>query len=74
MVRYIVMEHNAASERRHYGIAAMLGGKNIDKIDDVALRMEEAMVLADLLQDNGVAPEHFRDVVEDYIAGSMTVV
>lgn len=73
MVRYIVMEHNA-SERRHYGIAAMLGGKNIDKIDDIALRLEEAMVLADLLQDNGVAPEHFRDVVEDYIAGSMTVV
>lgn len=67
MVRYIVTEHST-SERVYYGIAAMMEGKRIDKIDNIVLRMEEAILLADLLQHNGVASEHFRDVVEDYVA------
>ncbi len=67
MVRYIVTEHSA-SEQVYYGIAVMMEGKKIDKIDNIVLQMEEAILLADLLQSNGVALEHFRDVVEDYIA------
>ena len=45
----------------------------MDQIDDVALTLEETMRLVSLLQDNGVAPEHFRDVVEDYLSGLMMV-
>ena len=72
MVRYIVTEQ-ARAERSQYGIAAITERKRVDQIDDVALTLEETMRLVSLLQDNGVAPEHFRDVVDDYLSGLMMV-
>lgn len=51
-----------------YGIAAVCGRSELDSIDDISPTFEETAGLAALLQENGVAAEHFRDVVEDYLA------
>ena len=42
--------------------------EQMDSIDDIASSLEETMMLAAFLQENGVAAVHFRDVVEDYLA------
>ena len=67
MVHYIVTK-SEADERTQYGIAAVCGQTELDSIDDIAPTFEETASLAALLQDNGVAAEHFRDIVEDYLA------
>jgi hypothetical protein len=51
-----------------YGITALQDTQPLDHLDDVATTSEQTMQLAAMLQKNGVAVEHFRDVVEDYIA------
>ncbi len=70
MVRYIVTTVDDNSDRVKYGIAAMSGTKYADMLEDIVPSLEETIHLAALLQENGVATEHFRDVVEDYLAGS----
>ena len=67
MVHYIVTKTKAA-ERTQYGITAVRGQAELDSIDDIAPTFEETARLAAVLQDNGVAAEHFRDIVEDYLA------
>lgn len=67
MVHYIVTK-NEAAERTRYGITAVWGQAELDSIDDIAPTFEETAKLATLLQENGVAAEHFRDIVEDYLA------
>ena len=67
MVHYIVTKSEAA-ERTQYGITAVCGQAALDSIADIAPTFEETAGLAVLLQENGVAAEHFRDVVEDYLA------
>ncbi|MBS6640523.1 MAG: hypothetical protein KH295_05665 [Clostridiaceae bacterium] len=67
MVHYIVTKTKAA-ERTQYGITAVRGQAELDSIDDIAPTFEETARLAALLQENGVAAEHFRDIVEDYLA------
>lgn len=67
MVHYIVIKSEAATGLR-YGIAAVCGRSELDSIEDIAPTFEETAGLAALLQENGVAAEHFRDVVEDYLA------
>ncbi len=68
MVRYIVTTADD-SGRVKYGIAAMSGTKYADMLEDIVPSLEETIHLAALLQENGVAAEHFHDVVEDYLAG-----
>ncbi len=68
MVRYIVTTVND-SDRVKYGITAMLETKYADMLEDIVPSLEETIHLAALLQENGVAAEHFHDVVEDYLAG-----
>ena len=67
MIHYIVTK-NAAADRTRYGITAVCEQTELDSIDDIAPTFEETAGLAVLLQENGVAAEHFRDVVEDYLA------
>lgn len=67
MVHYIVTKSEAAAGVQ-YGIAAVCGRSELDSIDDILPTFEETAGLAALLQENGVAAEHFRDVVEDYLA------
>ena len=67
MVCYVVTK-GKADGREQYGIAVMGEHEQVDSIDDVASSLEETMMLAAFLQENGVAAVHFRDVVEDYLA------
>lgn len=67
MVRYMVTK-GKADGREQYGIAVMGEREQMDSIDDIASSLEETMLLAAFLQENGVAAVHFRDVVEDYLA------
>lgn len=67
VVRYVVTK-GKADGREQYGIAVMGEQEQVDSIDDVASSLEETMMLAAFLQENGVAAVHFRDVVEDYLA------
>ena len=67
MIHYIVTK-NAAADRTRYGITAVCEQTELDSIDDIAPTFEETARLAALLSENGVAAEHFRDVVEDYLA------
>ena len=67
MVHYIVTKSEAAG-RTQFGITAVCGQTGLDSIDDIAPTFEETARLAALLSENGVAAEHFRDVVEDYLA------
>lgn len=67
MVRYMVTK-GKADGREQYGIAVIGEQEQIDSIDDIATSLEETMMLAAFLQENGVAAVHFRDVVEDYLA------
>ncbi len=71
MIRYIVTAVND-SECVKYGIAAMVGTEYKEKFNDIVPTYEETLHLAALLQENGVAIEHFRDVVEDYLISSRT--
>ena len=64
MVHYIVIKSEAAG-RTQFGITAVCGQTGLD---DIAPTFEETARLAALLSENGVAAEHFRDVVEDYLA------
>nr|WP_297175513.1 DUF6514 family protein [uncultured Agathobaculum sp.] len=68
MVHYIVTKSQAA-EGTQYGITAVCGQAEFDSIADIAPTFEETARLAALLQENGVAVEHFRDIVEDYLVG-----
>ena len=72
MVQYIVTEQTT-NERVQYGIAAMTERECVDRIDDVASTLHETVWLVSLLQTNGVAAEHFRDVVHDYFASETTL-
>ena len=67
VVRYVVTK-GKADGREQYGIAVMGEQEQVDSVDDVASSLEETMMLAAFLQENGVAAVHFRDVVEDYLA------
>jgi hypothetical protein len=67
MIRYVVTERKT-EDRTLYGITALQDTQQLDHLDDVAATSEQTMQLAALLQKNGVAVEHFRDVIEDYIA------
>lgn len=67
MVRYIVTK-GKADGREQYGIAVMREQEQVDSIDDIASTLEETLMLAAFLQENGVADVHFRDIVEDYLA------
>lgn len=67
MVRYIVTK-GKADGRERYGIAVMGEQVQLDNIDDITSTLDETMMLAAFLQENGVAAVHFRDVVEDYLA------
>ena len=67
MVHYIVTK-SAAAGRTQSGITAVCGQTELDSIDDIAPTFEETAMLAALLRENGVAAEHFRDIVEDYLA------
>ena len=67
MTHYIIIEQ-LALDRTRYGVAAVGEQGYVDRIDDVALTMEEAVRLTGLLAENGVAAEHFHDVIEDHLA------
>ncbi len=67
MVRYIITEREAAGET-HYGISAYGGENDADRLEDIAVSYAEILRLTALLQENGVAVAHFRDVIEDYLA------
>lgn len=67
MVRYVVTK-GKADGREQYGIVVMGEQEQLDSIEDIASSLEETMMLATFLQENGVAAVHFRDVVEDYLA------
>ena len=67
MTQYIIIEQ-LHLDRTRYGVAAVGEQGYFDRIDDVALTMEEAVRLTGLLTRNGVAAEHFRDVIEDQLA------
>ncbi len=66
MACYIVTERGMA-EGNAYGIAAVSDHAEIERIDDIAPSLQEVLYLAGLLQTGGVAVEHFKDVVEDYV-------
>jgi predicted methyltransferase MtxX (methanogen marker protein 4) len=67
MVRYIITEREIADET-HYGISAYGGENDVDRLEDIAVSYAEILRLTALLQENGVAVAHFRDVIEDYLA------
>ncbi|MDO4270017.1 MAG: hypothetical protein Q4C72_03735 [Eubacteriales bacterium] len=67
MVRYIVTEKEG-SEKTQYGIAAVWGKMERVYIHDVAPTLEKTIHIAAFLQENGVAVEHFRDVLDDLLA------
>lgn len=66
MVHYLLTEHTV-SGRRCYGITAVSEERVVDALEDVFPDFGETARLAALLQENGVAAEHFRDVVSDYL-------
>lgn len=68
MVQYVVTKAKS-HDREQYGIAAIREKEELDSLADVAASFEETAALAAFLQENGVAVVHFRDVVEDYLAG-----
>lgn len=72
MIQYVVTEQKSG-ERVKYGIAAVTGRECLDRLEDVGATMQETIHLVALLQTNGVAAEHFRDVVHDYFAGATTI-
>ena len=72
MTRYMVVERTER-DKTQYGIAAACDGAGFDRLDDIVPTMEEAVRLAALLSQNGVAFEHFRDVVEDQVAERASV-
>ena len=66
MTQYIAVKKETA-ERELFGIAAVEGGEPAGCIEDVLPSWEHVLTLVRLLQENGVAAEHFYDVVKDYI-------
>ncbi len=67
MIRYIVTISDNREDMR-YGIAAMAEERYVDRLENIVPTFEETVKLAALLQKGGVSAEHFRDVVEDYLA------
>lgn len=68
MAQYLVTK-SARPEGTTYGIIAWEEGQPADTIEDLVPSWEETVWLAAMLKENGVAAVHFRDVVEDYLAG-----
>lgn len=67
MAQYLVTK-STRPEGATYGIIAWEDEKLIDTIEDLVPSWEETVWLAAMLEKNGVAAVHFRDVVEDYLA------
>ncbi len=67
MIRYIITTSDDWESTR-YGIAVIMDNEYVDRLDDIVPTFEETAELAAMLQEGGVAAEHFRDVVEDYLA------
>lgn len=66
MVQYIVFE-GQQDGATNFGIAAISDGIQIDRIKDVATDQAKALGLAGMLQQNCVAGDQFRFIVEDFI-------
>lgn len=66
-MRYIVVSRET-SDRERYDLAVVQENSFVCTIEDVTPKLEQAIALAELLENNRVPVEHFRDVVEDYIA------
>lgn len=64
---YVVTER-AETDGVRYGIAAVQDGKTQERIDDAAPTLDEVLGLAAMLQQCAVPLEHFRAVVQDYVA------
>lgn len=67
MVRYLLTE-KTVEERKCFGITAVAEDGKTEVIDDIFSDFAEIVALADCLQANSVPMEHFRDVVDDYLA------
>ena len=66
MLQYMVMQHHEAQQIT-YGIALLDNGAEMDSISDILPNLQQTVSLAAMLQEHGVAAEHFRDVVADYL-------
>ncbi len=66
MLQYMVMHHHKAQQIT-YGIALLDNGAEVDSISDILPNLQQTVSLAAMLQEHGVAAEHFRDVVADYL-------
>jgi|GEM_PF-6456514 len=67
MTQYLVTK-STRPEGAAYGIIAWEEEHPVDAIEDLVPSWEETVWLAAMLNTNGVAAVHFRDVVEDYLA------
>lgn len=64
MLQYMVLQRNEG-QRITYGITLLDNGEEVDSIGDVLPNRQQTAGLAAMLQEHGVAAEHFRDVVAD---------
>lgn len=66
MIAYIATKTDSLG-RDCFGVAAVADSGEIDWVSDAVCGLEEAIMLSRRLQRGGVAREHFRDVLCDYV-------